>query len=109
MGEPRIIDTADLDDGVTIGDGSSIWHLSQVRSEAVLGQNVVVGRGAYIGEGVHVGDNCKIQNYALVYEPRSWKTGYSSGRPWCLPTTTSRGLSTPTAPSNLLTTGSRWV
>ena len=48
MGEPRIIDTADLDDGVTIGDGSSIWHLSQVRSEAVLGQNVVVGRGAYI-------------------------------------------------------------
>ena len=29
MGEPRIIDTADLDDGVTIGDGSSIWHVPQ--------------------------------------------------------------------------------
>ena len=54
MGEPRIIDTADLDDGVTIGDGSSIWHLSQVRSEAVLGQNVVVGRGAYTVSYTHL-------------------------------------------------------
>ena len=79
MGEPRIIDTADLDDGVTIGDGSSIWHLSQVRSEAVLGQNVVVGRGAYIGEGVHVGDNCKIQNYAFVYEPAKLEDGVFIG------------------------------
>ena len=65
MGEPRIIDTADLDDGVTIGDGSSIWHLSQVRSEAVLGRNVVVGRGAYIGEGVRVGDNLQNRTAAL--------------------------------------------
>lgn len=79
MTEPRIIPTADLDDGVTIGDGSSIWHLSQVRSGAVLGENVVVGRGAYIGEGVHVGDNCKIQNYALVYEPAYLEDGVFIG------------------------------
>ncbi|MCI1748597.1 MAG: acetyltransferase [Acidipropionibacterium sp.] len=79
MTKPRIIPTADLDDGVTIGDGSSIWHLSQVRSEAVLGENVVVGRGAYIGEGVHVGDNCKIQNYALVYEPAYLEDGVFIG------------------------------
>ncbi|HJE52309.1 MAG TPA: N-acetyltransferase, partial [Tessaracoccus flavescens] len=29
MAEPRILPSADLDDGVNIGDGSSIWHLAQ--------------------------------------------------------------------------------
>jgi UDP-2-acetamido-3-amino-2,3-dideoxy-glucuronate N-acetyltransferase len=79
MAEPRILPSADLDDGVTIGDGSSIWHLAQVRSGADIGRNVVVGRGAYIGTGVHVGDNCKIQNYALVYEPARLEDGVFIG------------------------------
>ena len=35
----------------------------------MLGENCIVGRGAYIGTGVVMGDNCKVQNYALVYEP----------------------------------------
>lgn len=43
MAEPRILPSADLDDGVTIGDGSSVWHLAQVRAGAVLGENVIVG------------------------------------------------------------------
>ncbi|WP_346233436.1 acyltransferase [Parafrigoribacterium mesophilum] len=34
-----------------------------------VGENCIIGRGAYLGPGVVVGDNCKIQNYALVYEP----------------------------------------
>lgn len=65
----RIVDSADVADAATIGDGSSIWHLAQVREGAVLGENCIVGRGAYIGTGVVMGDNCKVQNYALVYEP----------------------------------------
>lgn len=65
----RIVDTADVSDEAQIGEGSSIWHLAQVREHAVLGENCVVGRGAYIGEGVRMGNNCKVQNYALVYEP----------------------------------------
>ena len=79
MAEPRILPSADLDDGVTIGDGSSVWHLAQVRGGAVLGENVIVGRGAYIGSGVHVGNNCKIQNYALVYEPAVLEAGVFIG------------------------------
>ena len=79
MAEPRILPSADLDDGVTIGDGSSVWHLAQVRGGAVLGENVIVGRGAYIGSGVHVGNNCKIQNYALVYEPAHLEDGVFIG------------------------------
>lgn len=65
----RIVDSADVAETAEIGDGSSIWHLAQIREDAILGENCVVGRGAYVGSGVSVGDNCKIQNYALVYEP----------------------------------------
>lgn len=65
----RVVDSADVSPRATVGDGSSIWHLAQVREDAVLGRNCIVGRGAYIGTGVVMGDNCKVQNYALVYEP----------------------------------------
>lgn len=46
-----------------------MWHLAQIRESAHLGENCVIGRGAYIGPGVTLGNNCKVQNYALVYEP----------------------------------------
>lgn len=61
--------TADVDANAQIGTGTLIWHLAQVREDAVVGANCIIGRGAYIGPGVRVGDNCKIQNHALVYEP----------------------------------------
>ncbi len=39
----------------------------------------MVGRGAYIGSGVRVGNHCKIQNYALVYEPAELGDGVFIG------------------------------
>lgn len=65
----RVLESADVSAEATLGDGSVVWHLAQVREDAVLGRDCIVGRGAYIGTGVHVGDGSKIQNYALVYEP----------------------------------------
>ncbi|GAA3509696.1 acyltransferase [Georgenia daeguensis] len=65
----RIVESADVSPEAVIGDGSSVWHLAQVREGAVLGEGCVVGRGAYIGTGVRMGRHCKVQNYALVYEP----------------------------------------
>lgn len=65
----RAVESAELSPEAQVGDGSSLWHLCQVREGAVLGENCVIGRGAYIGTGVRLGDNCKVQNYALVYEP----------------------------------------
>ncbi|MDY2940752.1 MAG: acyltransferase [Varibaculum sp.] len=76
---PRIIDSADVSNEAQIGDGSSVWHLAQVREHAVLGENCIIGRGAYIGEGVRLGDNCKVQNYALVYEPAELANGVFIG------------------------------
>jgi acetyltransferase-like isoleucine patch superfamily enzyme len=65
----RIAAGADVDERARIGAGTSIWHLAQVREEAVLGRDCVIGRGAYVGPGVTLGDNVKVQNYGLVYEP----------------------------------------
>lgn len=61
--------TADVAESAKVAPSAKIWHYAQVREHATLGENCIVGRGAYIGTGVEVGDNCKIQNYALVYEP----------------------------------------
>jgi len=69
MTEPRIEPSADVDPTARIGDGSTVWHLAQIREGAVLGADCTIGRGAYIGPEVVLGDACKVQNYALVYEP----------------------------------------
>lgn len=44
-----------------------------------MGENCVIGRGAYIGPGATLGDNCKVQNYALVYEPAVLEAGVFIG------------------------------
>ena len=71
--------TADVAESATVHPSARVWHYAQVREDAVLGENVIVGRGAYIGTGVDVGENCKIQNYALVYEPAKLARGVFIG------------------------------
>ncbi len=75
----RIVPSADVDERAELGDGTSVWHLAQVREHAVLGRNCIVGRGAYVGTGVRMGDNCKLQNHALVYEPAVLEDGVFVG------------------------------
>lgn len=75
----RIVDSADVSPDASIGAGSSIWHLAQVREGATLGRDCIIGRGAYVGTGVTMGDNCKVQNYALVYEPAQLADGVFIG------------------------------
>jgi UDP-2-acetamido-3-amino-2,3-dideoxy-glucuronate N-acetyltransferase len=76
---PRIVPSADVDDRATIGCGTTVWHLAQVREYAVVGAECVIGRGAYIGTGVVVGDRSKIQNLALLYEPAALGEGVFIG------------------------------
>lgn len=75
----RILPSADVDDRASVGDGTSIWHLAQVREDAQIGRDCVIGRGAYVGQGVVLGDNCKLQNLALVYEPAVLEDGVFVG------------------------------
>lgn len=76
---PRIQPTADVDPQASIGAGTLVWHLAQVREHAHVGANCVLGRGAYVGPSVIVGQNCKLQNYALVYEPALLEDGVFIG------------------------------
>lgn len=69
MAEAFIHESAEVGSDVEIGDGSSVWHLVQVREGVRIGRECVIGRAAYIGTGVRIGDRTKVQNFALVYEP----------------------------------------
>lgn len=61
--------TADVAEDAELGADTTVWHLAQVRELASVGMECTIGRGAYLGPGVQLGARCKIQNYALVYEP----------------------------------------
>ncbi|WP_261792441.1 acyltransferase [Arthrobacter sp. PM3] len=74
-----VANSADVAETASIGEGTRIWHLAQIREDAVLGANCNIGRGAYVGPGVQLGDNCKLQNYALVYEPARLADGVFVG------------------------------
>jgi UDP-2-acetamido-3-amino-2,3-dideoxy-glucuronate N-acetyltransferase len=67
--ETRIMPGADVDARASLGAGTTVWQLAQIREDARLGRGCIVGRGAYIGVGVVIGDHVKVQNYALIYEP----------------------------------------
>ena len=71
--------SADVAPSAIVAPSARVWHLAQVREDARIGEETIVGRGAYIGEGVGVGARCKIQNYALVYEPASLADGVFVG------------------------------
>ncbi|MFC5751782.1 N-acetyltransferase [Actinomadura rugatobispora] len=75
----RIEPSADVDESAVIGDGTAVWHLAQVRENAVLGRDCIVSRGAYVGPGVRIGDAVKLQNHALVYEPAVLEDGVFIG------------------------------
>jgi acetyltransferase-like isoleucine patch superfamily enzyme len=52
---------------VKIGDGTKIWHHSQIRENTAIGENCIIGKGVYIDHNVVIGNNVKIQNYVSVY------------------------------------------
>jgi UDP-2-acetamido-3-amino-2,3-dideoxy-glucuronate N-acetyltransferase len=78
--EPASISpSADIDSRAGIGEGTTVWHLAQVREHAQIGSGCIIGRGVYIGPGVIVGHDCKVQNYALIYEPALLENGVFIG------------------------------
>jgi UDP-2-acetamido-3-amino-2,3-dideoxy-glucuronate N-acetyltransferase len=77
--EARTAASAQVDPGASVGDGTLVWDLAQLREGVVVGAQCVIGRGAYLGPGVVVGDRCKIQNHALVYEPAVLEDGVFVG------------------------------
>ena len=79
VGVKRFAATAEVDERASVGEGSVVGNLAQIREYAVLGSECLVGRGAYIGPGVRIGDRVKVENHALVYEPAVLEDGVFIG------------------------------
>lgn len=62
---PRIHATALVEDGVTIGEGSSVWDNVHIRHGATIGEQCIVGEKTYIAYDVVIGDRVKLN--AMVY------------------------------------------
>lgn len=57
-----------VDDNVTIGDGSKIWHFSHILSGSVIGENCSFGQNCVVGPNVNIGNGVKVQNNISIYE-----------------------------------------
>ena len=60
--------TAIIDEGARIGDGTRIWHWVHVSAGAVIGERCSLGQNVYVGNRVVIGNNVKIQNNVSVYD-----------------------------------------
>jgi UDP-2-acetamido-3-amino-2,3-dideoxy-glucuronate N-acetyltransferase len=61
-------ESAYVDDGATIGEGTRIWHFCHVMPGAVIGARCSLGQNVVVMNGTRIGDNVKIQNNVSVYE-----------------------------------------
>ena len=57
-----------IDNNVSIGRGTSVWHFSHIQSGCSLGRDCSVGQNVNIGNNVKIGNYVKIQNNVSVYE-----------------------------------------
>jgi UDP-2-acetamido-3-amino-2,3-dideoxy-glucuronate N-acetyltransferase len=60
-------ETAVIDDGCVIGEGTKIWHFSHVMPNCELGENCNLGQNVVVSPGVKLGNNVKIQNNVSIY------------------------------------------
>ena len=60
-------ETAIIDKGCIIGDGSKIWHFSHLMEGAKIGENCNIGQNVFIANDVVLGNNVKVQNNVSLY------------------------------------------
>ncbi len=57
-----------VDNDVTIGKGTKIWHFCHIQKGAQLGENCSLGQNVNVANNVKVGNGVRIQNNVSVYE-----------------------------------------
>lgn len=72
-----------VDDNVSIGSGTKIWHFSHILSNCDIGEDCSLGQNVVIGPNVSVGSRVKIQNNVSVYEGVTLEDGVFCG-PSCV-------------------------
>jgi UDP-2-acetamido-3-amino-2,3-dideoxy-glucuronate N-acetyltransferase len=61
-------ETAVIDAGAIIGNGTKIWHFCHIMSGAEIGNDCSLGQNVYVGSKAVIGNNVKIQNNVSVYD-----------------------------------------
>ncbi|WP_458411729.1 acyltransferase [Schinkia sp. CFF1] len=57
-----------IDEDVTIGDGTKVWHFCHVQKGAQIGEKCSLGQNVNVSNNVKIGNGVKIQNNVAVYE-----------------------------------------
>lgn len=57
-----------VDENVTIGEGTKIWHFCHIQSGAIIGSNCSFGQNVNVGNNVKIGNGVKVQNNVSIYE-----------------------------------------
>ena len=57
-----------IDDNVSIGDGTKIWHFCHILPGTTIGKNCSLGQNVMAGPDVIIGNGCKIQNNVALYK-----------------------------------------
>lgn len=60
-------ETAVVDEGCIIGEGTKIWHFSHIMPDCILGKKCNIGQNVVISPKVVLGDNVKVQNNVSIY------------------------------------------
>jgi UDP-2-acetamido-3-amino-2,3-dideoxy-glucuronate N-acetyltransferase len=60
-------ETAVIDPGASIGDGTKVWHFTHVMPGCVIGNNCNLGQNVVVSPGVKLGNNVKVQNNVSIY------------------------------------------
>ena len=60
-------ETAVIDEGCQIGEGTKIWHFSHIMTGAVIGRKCNLGQNVVVSPQVTLGDNVKVQNNVSIY------------------------------------------
>jgi len=78
-----IHESAYVDEGCEIGEGTKIWHFCHVISGTKIGKNCSLGQNVMAGPSVSIGDECKIQNNVSIYKGVTLEAGVFCG-PSCV-------------------------
>jgi UDP-2-acetamido-3-amino-2,3-dideoxy-glucuronate N-acetyltransferase len=60
-------DTAIVDEGCSVGNGTKIWHFSHIMTNCTIGKNCNIGQNVVVSPGVILGQNVKVQNNVSIY------------------------------------------
>ena len=84
MEKAYIHETADVSKQAKIDANTKVWHLSQIRENAVIGSYCILGKNVYIDHDVSIGNNVKIQNNSSIYFGSKIEDGVFIGPHVCL-------------------------